>query len=194
MREKSELHFTPVEVARRAAELLADGPNTRILDVGSAVGKFCIVGAVTVPEAHFIGVERRRHLVSVAARLARRLELANVTFACIDAIEIDWSHFDAFYLFNPFAEHLPNVPSLDETIELDPEYFLFYVRFVRQRLAEARIGTRVVAYHGFGGDPPPGYMLLADEPAGTDRLELWLKTRPTRGRRPSEPRDAGARS
>jgi SAM-dependent methyltransferase len=185
-REKSEVHFTPVDVARRAAALLVDRPGARVLDVGAAVGKFCLVGASATPDAYFVGVERRKHLVRVAETLARKLALTNVTFTCGDAVEVDWSQFDAFYLFNPFAEHLPGaVYILDDTIALDPEYFLFYIHFVRARLAEARLGTRVVAYHGFGASPPPGYVLRSDEQIGTDRLELWVKTAEARARRPT---------
>ena len=47
--------------------------------------------------------------------------------------------------------------------------------FVRQRLAQARSGTRVVTYHGFGAEPPEGYVLKADEACGSDRLQLWVK-------------------
>jgi hypothetical protein len=163
--------------------LLVDRPGTRVLDVGAAVGKFCIVGGVSMPEATFVGVERRPHLFQIASDLVRQLALRNVMFAQGDATEIDWSLFDAFYLFNPFAEHLRDgVPVLDETIELAPACFQFYVQFVRARLAAARIGTRVVVYHGFGAPPPDGYVLAVNEPAGSDRLELWIKTGTT-GRR-----------
>src|SRR5207244_1254082 len=40
-------HWTPVAVARRAAELLVGAGARRLLDVGSGPGKFCIVGALT---------------------------------------------------------------------------------------------------------------------------------------------------
>jgi len=177
-RAKSTIHFTPVDVARRAAELLVERPDARVLDIGAAVGKFCIVAGLTCPAAMFVGIERRRHLVRVADRLARRLQLTNVLFAYGDMTEVDWSRFDGFYLYNPFAEQLcGTLPTLDDALELAPGYFRFYVQQVRERLANARVGTRVVAYHGFGGEPPPEYELVRDEPAGTDRLELWVKTR-----------------
>jgi hypothetical protein len=179
-REKAGVHFTPVDVARRATEMLVVRPGMRVLDVGAAVGKFCLVGARTMPDALFVGIERRHHLVRVAEDLARQLEVPNVVFAYGDATEIDWSGFDAFYFFNPFAEHLiEGVHILDDALQLHPDSYLYYVRFARAQLAEARIGTRVVAYSGFGGTLPPGYSLIADEPSGADRLELWVKTRPS---------------
>jgi hypothetical protein len=177
LRGKAEVHFTPVEVARRAAQLLVDRPCAWILDVGSAVGKFCLTGAELVPDAMFVGIERRRYLVQVANALADRLGLRNATFVHGDAVQLDWSVFDGFYLFNPFAEHLRDTtPALDATIELDPAFFLHYVRFVRARLAEARIGTRVVTYHGFGAPPPSGYTRFGCEEIGTGDLELWVRT------------------
>jgi SAM-dependent methyltransferase len=175
-RRQSDVHFTPAAVARRAADMLVDRPGMRVLDVGAAVGKFCILAARHAPDAAFLGVERRPHLVRIAERLARQLGLPNVTFACADAMTLDWSTFDAFYLFNPFAEHLRcNVPTLDRTLELDPAHFLFYVQCVWERLAAARAGTRVVTYHGFGTEPPPSYVLTAEEDVGTGSLQSWVK-------------------
>jgi hypothetical protein len=177
LRARSEVHFTPAAVARRAAQLLVAVPGTRVLDVGSAVGKFCVIAAVTSPDAWFVGVERRSHLVAVAGAIVRQLAIANVSVVHGDALEVDWSGFDAFYLFNPFGEHLGDgTPPLDDRIELHPEYYAFYVRAVRERLAAAAAGSRVVTYHGFGCRPPPGYALTAREAIGTDCLELWIKT------------------
>jgi SAM-dependent methyltransferase len=175
LRAHAPCHFTPVAVARRAAELLVDRPGARILDVGSGVGKFCIVGAAFTAGV-FVGVEQRPRLVGIATALARVFGLARVEFAHENVVDVDWSSFDGFYLFNPFAEHLEEPPSpLDDTLELDPAHYLRYVRFVTQRLAEAKPGTRVVTYNGFGGTPLDGYALTADEEWGMDFLKLWIK-------------------
>jgi hypothetical protein len=56
--EISDTHWTPVEIARRAAQLLVADSSTRVLDVGSGIGKFCLIGALTT-SAHFVGVEQR---------------------------------------------------------------------------------------------------------------------------------------
>jgi SAM-dependent methyltransferase len=175
---KSSMHFTPVEVARCAAPLLAPEPGMSVLDVGAGAGKFCIAAALTVPTAMFVGVELRGHLVQIASRLATRLGLQNVRFVHSDALDFDWSQFDSFYLYNPFAEQLFETAFvLDQTIDLDPINFVLYVMGVRKRLAHARIGTRVVTYHGFGAPPPFGYELARQVPALSDHVELWMKTR-----------------
>lgn len=45
------------------------------------------------------------------------------------------------------------------------------------KLAKLAVGTRVVTYHGFGGDFPRGYRCERIEKSGTDRLEQWVKER-----------------
>ena len=72
MRRLSETHWTPVEVAIRAAELLVEHDKTRILDVGSGCGKFCLVAALSCL-GQFIGVEQRPHLVDIARNTGKEL-------------------------------------------------------------------------------------------------------------------------
>ena len=175
---KSSIHFTPVEVARQAAALLTPSAGMTVLDVGSGAGKFCLTAAHTIRDATFVGVEMRGDLVRVADRLAIELGVPNVQFVHGDAFDLDWSAFDAFYLYNPFAEHLlERAFLLDDKIERDPQTFGDYVAAVRDRLVEARIGTRVVTYHGFGGALPSCYRLAVQLAIGSDRIKLWIRTR-----------------
>jgi len=174
---QSSVHFTPVSVARHAARLLAPKPGMRVLDVGAGPGKFCVVAGSEVPACTFVGVELRPHLVRVARQLAAGMSVPNVTFLDGDALELDWSEYDAFYFYNPFAEQLCGKTfALDSKMELLPSKFLRYVTATRERLARARAGTRVVTYHSFGAPAPHGYDLVETHPAGTDRLELWIRT------------------
>jgi len=173
---KSSIHFTPVAVARRAAHLLAPDPGMRVLDVGAGPGKLCVIAAREVPTCSFVGVELRPHLVRVARELTARLALTNARFIEGDAFELDWSEYDAFYFYNPFAEQLHNLDfAIDRSLTLAPARFLDYVTRAGERLARARIGTRVVTYHSLGAPPPPGYELIERHPIGTDCLELWIK-------------------
>jgi len=175
VRALSEVHWTPVSVARRAAELLVTHPGTRVLDMGSGVGKFCLVGALTTAGV-FYGIEQRFHFVRVARATALTLGLKSARFLHGNLLALDWSGFHAFYLFNPFAENLASVMAgIDATVDLSIDLFHAYVRFVRQQLHQAGRGTRVVTYHGFGGEMPPSYRLELEEESGTERLELWIK-------------------
>src|SRR4030095_5525386 len=60
-RRFSVMYWTPVHVARRAAQLLVTGADSQVLDVGSGPGKFCLVGALATL-GHFTGVEQRPHM------------------------------------------------------------------------------------------------------------------------------------
>jgi predicted RNA methylase len=174
---QSTVHFTPVAVARCAARLLAPRPGMRILDVGSGPGKFCVVAACEVPEATFVGVEIRPHLVHMARKLASRVGVQNVSFVHADAMDLDWSAFDAFYFYNPFAEHLyDDAFLLDRSLSFEPSKFDESVMGTRERLAAASVGTRVVTYHSFGAPTPHGYDFVKSHAIGTDQLELWIKT------------------
>jgi SAM-dependent methyltransferase len=170
--ELSARHFSPVSVARRAAELLAPTSDHRVLDLGAGPGKFCIVGAAWTG-ASFTGIEHRKHFVKAAIEAAARSGVANAHFIHANMLELSWRPYDSYYLFNPFAEQL--LGGIDGTVTVSPARFAFYVREVRERLRLARMGTRVVTYHGFGGNMPPSFRLVLREQAGSDELELWVK-------------------
>jgi hypothetical protein len=137
-----------------------------------------VVAAREVPGATFVGVEIRPDLVVMARTLASQARLENVSFVEANAMDIEWSGFDAFYFYNPFGELLHDEGfSLDRSLNLDPPKFVEYVAGARHRLAVAPIGTRVVTYHSFGAPTPHGYDFVECHAVGTDRLELWVKTR-----------------
>jgi SAM-dependent methyltransferase len=151
-----------------------------VLDVGAGAGKFCLAAALAVPDCEFVGIEWRPHLVDLANALARNLGVHNARFLSGDALDLDWSPFDAFYLYNPFAEQLiEDTFVLDRSIERGPDTFVTCVTGVRRKLARARTGTRLAMFHGYGAPPPPGYELSAKPPVGCAHLELWIKTSST---------------
>jgi SAM-dependent methyltransferase len=155
----SQVHWTPVAVARRAAELLDGGPGARVLDVGAGVGKFCAVGALTTL-ASFVGVEKRDHLVRVGREVIQQQDLPRIELIHGDAFSLDWSSFDGLYFYNPFADSLPDEIAVRKTI---------------LKLWDMPPGARVATYHGFGGDMPSGYRLVVSEEIGTDQLDVWQR-------------------
>jgi SAM-dependent methyltransferase len=165
-------HWTPVAVARRAAALLAPTPRHRVLDLGAGPGKFCIVGALSTG-ASFTGIEQRHHFVVAALELTARLQIPNVHFIHANILDVDWRPYDSYYLFNPFAEQI--MGGIDDTMPVAPALYGFYIAEVRRRLCDARSGTRVVTYHGFGGAMPSSFRLTRRERCGNDELELWIK-------------------
>ncbi|MGK5088145.1 methyltransferase domain-containing protein [Bdellovibrionota bacterium FG-2] len=174
IRQQSEIQWTPVEVAIRATELLGGNEKTKVLDVGSGCGKFCTVAALTC-SAHFFGVEQRIHLWKVAVNAAKELGASNASFIHGNMTEIDWSYFDAFYMYNPFYENKSDALRIDDTIPMGIDQFDRYVAITRTRLIAARPGTKVVTYHGYGGHMPPDFECLRSELIGSSQLELWVK-------------------
>ena len=163
----SEIHWTPIDVATRAARMLVRNADSVILDVGSGAGKFCTVGALTTV-GQFVGVEERPDLVAVARDLVAKLDVPRVQFLQEDALCLDWSQYDGIYLYNPFAERSPS---------LLPAAAAFHhaVQTTGVGLYLLRPGTRVVTYHGYGGPMPTGFERLSWERVGTGTLELWEK-------------------
>lgn len=174
IRKLSEIHWTPVEVALRASELLVADEKTRVLDVGSGSGKFCITGSLFC-QAQFTGVEQRPHLLEAARDAAKELGADRVSFILGNMADLDWNLFDAFYLFNPFYENVLKNIRIDDTVSHSQERFQRYVEIVRLKLRSARAGTRVATYHGFGGELPHDFQLLRREPIGSSYLEIWEK-------------------
>ena len=137
IRDLSQQHWTPVRVAARAADLLTRAGATRILDVGSGVGKFCIVGALST-DAHFVGVERREHLVEIARRAALRFGAKRATFVHASADTFAFDGFDGIYLYNPFYEQISNfLIQIDDAIERSPLAYRRFVRATMSKLASA---------------------------------------------------------
>lgn len=172
-RFRSWVHWTPLDVAVRAAALLAWKRNARVLDVGAGVGKLCLVGALTT-DASWFGVEQDPAMVEGARLAAVTLGVHDrVTFRCADATQVSWPEIDAVYLFNPFAEQ--RVAAEERNDSTGRDAYEANVRVVQQRLAAAQPGTRVVTYFGFGGGMPPGYDLVHREPACDDELSVWVR-------------------
>jgi SAM-dependent methyltransferase len=177
LRFVSQHHWTPVDVAVRAALLLADVGASRVLDVGAGPGKFCIVGALAT-QAHFTGLERRRHLVKAAELATGRFGVEHVRFVLGDIVDFAIDSFDGIYMYNPFYELIaPTLVRIDDDLEGSTSSHQRCVAAVVRKLARASTGTAVVTYHGFGGVMPAGYQRIHRENAGSDELVLWLKMR-----------------
>lgn len=175
LRHLSRIHWTPVDVAVRAASLLCTSAETRVLDVGAGAGKVCAVGALSGVGV-WCGVEHHQSLVRAANRLAYQLGVSQRTiFLHADAFSLDWSEFDALYLYNPFELAFAPHGTGTEHQARDQRY---QAQRATERLGRLRRGTRVVTFNGFGGDMPPSFRLLYHEHIKGHDLDLsmWIQT------------------
>jgi SAM-dependent methyltransferase len=168
----SKRHFTPIKIAKMAADYLVETPNTRVLDIGSGVGKFCMIGACHT-EGHFTGVEQRENLHQLSKEIVEEYELNNIDFIHANIMDIDFSAFDAFYFFNAFFENILKEDSIDKELELNKELFFKYSIYVRKQLGKMPIGTKLVTYFAYSEEIPLHYKVVSVHLEG--KLKMWEK-------------------
>lgn len=94
--------YTPYRVLCRWGKKLKLKPGTRVVDLGSGLGRIPLTLGLLYPKVQFIGIElmRERHEVAEAAR--KGLGLNNVQLICANAAKKGLPAADYYYLFNPF--------------------------------------------------------------------------------------------
>ncbi len=171
VRRLSRVHWTPVSVALRAAALLAPEAGMQVLDVGAGPGKLCCIGALG-HGGSWHGIELNPTLVAAATAVAVRLEVVDRTsFQAGDMQQLDWDRFDSLYFYNPFESLLFGGPVDDDRWAV----FADQVARTEERLSALSTGTRVVTFHGFGGEMPSSFALTFMESVGDGELALWIK-------------------
>ena len=168
----SEIHFTPVDVSIAAARYLADVTGTRVLDVGSGAGKFCIIGASCTP-GFFTGVEMRQSFNKAASDISEMYGLTNVEFLQANITAIIFTDYDAFYIFNPFQENISISDRINDEIPLNKAYYSEYSLYVRNQLDTMPAGTRLVTYFSNCKEIPQSYHLQGSDFSG--KLKFWKK-------------------
>jgi hypothetical protein len=173
IRQHSERHWTPFGIALIAAGFLAEQPGSRILDIGSGIGKFCLIGGQHYPGSHFFGVEQRRELVRLAENAKQSTAIDNATFIHGNFTQLDLNRFDHFYFYNSFYENLVDEAfHIDESIDHTFSLYEYYTRYLFKALEGKPSGTRLVTYHCFREVVPSEYRLVA---SFNTFLRCWIK-------------------
>jgi hypothetical protein len=172
IREMSLMHWTPVDIARKASDFLAI-PDARVLDIGSGVGKFCITAGFFHPETTFYGIEQRGELYAFAKIAKAEMDLPNVNFMHGNLTELDFSGFDHFYFYNAFYENIEPGSRIDYAVKTSFELYHRYSRFVYEMLDKKPPETRLVTFHSTDGQVPPGYQLVDNSYSRV--LKMWIK-------------------
>lgn len=169
----SRNHWTPLTVARKAAEFLAVEKGCRVLDIGSGIGKFCLVAAHNRPSALFTGIEQRADLAAFAEMARKRLRLNNVMFQVGNFTEIDFDQYDHFYFYNSFFENIATAEKIDNNVPYSIERYNKYTAYLYRQLEKRPSGTRVATYYAMDEQMPPGYHVGGS--AMDDLLKFWVK-------------------
>lgn len=171
-REHSARHFTPVNIAVKAARMLADKPVDKILDIGSGVGKMCCIGA-SLTNAHFYGVEKRKTLINLSNKIKRNYKLKNAHFINADFTSLDFSKFNGIYFFNSFHEHMDETCVLDETSKVSLKAYKKYHDDLKLKLNECITGTRLVTYYTYKNKIPSSFQFIDANETGL--LKFYIK-------------------
>ncbi|MFA6275240.1 MAG: methyltransferase domain-containing protein [Pedobacter sp.] len=142
----STVHWTPLDIARRAAAFLSV-PGGRIMDIGCGVGKFCLTAAFFHQNCTFYGIEQRRELVEIAQGAQSSLGLTNIDFICGNIAEIDLAPYTGLYFFNSFYENIDTQRGIDATVARNEDLYKFYTKLLFRKLEQQPSGCRLVTYH-----------------------------------------------
>ncbi|MFA6152134.1 MAG: class I SAM-dependent methyltransferase [Chitinophagaceae bacterium] len=168
-------HWTPLHIAQLAASFLGDKRETKVLDIGSGVGKFCIAGACLFPDVHFYGIEQRANLIEHAKVAQKKLNIQNATFINGCFTELDLKEFDSFYFFNSFHENIDENERIDEDIEYSDSLYRYYMRYLYFSLELVPKGTKLVTYHCYFREVPNCYEVV--DVFQDAELIFWIKKR-----------------
>jgi len=165
-------HWTPLAIARKAAEFLAE-PGARVLDIGSGIGKFCLAAGHHFPETWFYGVEQRHELICLAEDAKGYTKLSNVNFIYANITQVNFTGFDHFYFYNSFYENIDPENQIDDTLELSEGLYAYYNHYLFDALDKKLSGTRLVTFHSFEQEIPPSFKLVATCFNGL--MKMWIK-------------------
>lgn len=95
--------YTPYRVICRWAKSLKLSPGTRVVDMGSGVGRIPLALGLLYPKVNFVGIEIMKERHEMAEEARRGLKLKNVSFSCKNAARSGLPRADYYYFFNPFV-------------------------------------------------------------------------------------------
>jgi hypothetical protein len=166
-------HWTPLNVSQKAAQFLATENNSRILDIGSGIGKFCLGAAYFKPNSFYYGVEQRKDLVAHAEIANGILGMKQVSFIHGNFTHLDLRNYDHFYFYNSFYENLDGSDKIDNRITYSGSLYNYYNHYLYKYLAQSPAGTKLATYHSLENEVPPCF-----EQVNTEiniNLKFWIK-------------------
>lgn len=172
VRVSAYTHWTPILVIEKAVEFINEKKCKKVLDIGSGVGKFCLI-ASSLCKAHFHGIEIRKQSHLYAISLAKNTQLNNVSFSNMNVCDVNFSPYDCFYYFNPFFENINPDRSIDKNIVLNEQLHQKYVAHIKRELNKKGIGTVLITYHTNQIEVPNSFELVYE----FENLDLcfWIK-------------------
>jgi len=171
----SERHWTPIIVAKIASTFLCHQAGLRVLDIGSGVGKFCLVGATLQPSCTFYGLDIRDYFIKIANKLKKKHAVSNAIFECQNLLETDISTYDGIYFYNSFQEKIDDTSMMDDESSVSHEIYNTYTQHLYQKFLDMPVGTRLVTYHTAEFCVPENYKMVENHLMG--KVRCYIKTK-----------------
>jgi hypothetical protein len=168
-KKHSSLHWCPDEIAVLGGELFKTHGIKNVLDIGSGIGKFCLI-AEEHCSAQFTGIEIRSPLVSESNRL-KSLFNSRTQFICDSILQFDFDSFDAFFYYHPFCEQEALSGLIDHDMVIDTGLLETYENDVRNKLNQLPTGTTLLTFRSPHFNPPSSFKVL--EILENEELILW---------------------
>jgi len=172
IRRLSGIHWTPLNVASLAAQFLAPDANSRIVDIGAGVGKFCIAGSM-YSKGTYTGIEQRKNFVTLGNKVIKQLGLRRTSLLYGNFIEFDLRSYTGIYFYNSFHENLFFSETVDDTVEKSHDLYELYSAHFLSELCAMPIGTRLATFWLSITEIPGCYEL--EESHFDNLLKLWVK-------------------
>lgn len=172
IRELSQRHWTPFSVVLEAASFLAQGGG-RVLDIGSGIGKFCLLAAHHYPAATFCGVEQREELVELAILAKDHYKIENADFIPGNFKDLSFDPYDHFYFYNSFFENLDETDAIDSELEYSSSLYTLYSNLLLKQLGAKPSGTRLATFDVNVSQIPGSYKLA--KISKSTSLKMWIR-------------------
>lgn len=129
--------------------------TSQILDIGSGIGKFCLIGAMLYPNIQFTGIEMSERRVLISNRLKEALYLDNVTFINADFCDVykDYSKYKYIYFFNPFDMGVhekikkEQINDIFDVSDKEDEILNTFQKTLNKYLSSLEKGSKVYSYN-----------------------------------------------
>jgi SAM-dependent methyltransferase len=158
-KKANRIHYTPLAVAKKAAEFLCGGLGNKILDIGSGIGKFCFTAAHYYPAYTFYGIEQRDDLIAASVKANETLQLSNVFFEHKNFDQITLTDYHHFYFFNSFHENIEE-DKLDYQVVFSENLYHYYNAQIHKQLSKMPTGTRIATFFTLDDIIPASYLLI----------------------------------
>jgi len=175
-RFQSTVHWSSISVARQISNWIKSLNLKSVVDIGCGVGKLCLLLRI-LTNYEIYGIEQRPNLVEIANKIIKVNSFKNILITQMNMLDLDWDSYDIYYLYNPFQEHIAEegFSIIEKNIEFDTKKYAHYTSEVFRQLTWAKPGKMLITFHGYGGNVPSAWTMVASRHIDNGDLTMWIK-------------------